>query len=113
MFLLDPDTANGNSTEIAKTETAKEDVNRNEKVVKNTKNTNKKSGNKMANIETNVKEVASIENGKDETDKISNVEQAENLTKNEETEEKPAEKPEVLATPPVFVPKYTYNPGLY
>lgn len=112
---LDPDTANGNSTDITITETVKEDVNKNEKVVKSSKNTNKKSGNKMANNEMSLKEAESFENGKDETDKISNVEPEEELAATEEPEPKSAdaEKPETPAAPAVFVPKYNYNPGLY
>lgn len=115
IFSLDPDTANGNTTEISITDTVKEDVNKNEKVVKNSKNTNKKSANKMANNETSLKEAESFENGKDETDKISNVEQDEELTTAEEAIPKPTpdEKPETPAAPAVFVPKYNYNPGLY
>ncbi|XP_049884891.1 eukaryotic translation initiation factor 4 gamma 3-like isoform X2 [Pectinophora gossypiella] len=108
----DPDTANGNTAEITNTDTVKEDVNKNDKVVKNTKNSNKKSGNKMAN-ETNVKDAESFENGKDETDKNSNVEQDEDLSKNKDTSSKPlsAEKPDAPAVPPVLAPKYNYNPG--
>lgn len=113
--MSDPDTANGNPTDV--TETAKEDINKNEKVVKNSKNTSKKSGNKMANNETNVKEAESFENGKDETDNLSNVEvmQEEQFSKNEETTAKAtvAEKSEVPLASPAVVPKYNYNPGLY
>ncbi|KAI8430859.1 hypothetical protein MSG28_001001 [Choristoneura fumiferana] len=64
---IDPDTANGNSTELSKTETVKEDINKNQKLVKNSKNSGKKQSNKMAN---NEKETESYENGKDETDKV-------------------------------------------
>lgn len=116
-ILSDADTANGNPTDVTKTETAKEDINKNEKVVKNSKNTSKKSGNKMANNETNVKEAESFENGKDETDNLSNVEvmQEEQLSKSEETVTKAlaAEKSEVPVPSPAVVPKYNYNPGLY
>lgn len=113
--MSDADTANGNPTDVTKTETAKEDINKNEKVVKNSKNMSKKSGNKMANNETNVKEAESFENGKDKTDKVSNVEPEEQLAKSEETTAKPpaAEKTEAPLAPPVVVPKYNYNPGLY
>lgn len=116
-ILLDADTANGNTTDVTKTETVKEDINKNEKVVKNSKNNSKKSGNKMANNETNVKEAESFENGKDETDNLSNVEvmQEEQLSKSEETAAKAlaSEKSEASVTSPTVVPKYNYNPGLY
>nr|XP_013189288.1 unnamed protein product [Amyelois transitella]XP_013189289.1 unnamed protein product [Amyelois transitella] len=102
----DPDTANGNTTEVTKTET-KEDINKNEKAVKNSKNNNKKS-NKMATQD--VAESESCENGKDETDKLSNVDQDKPIDK-EEVAEKPAalETIESPQAPPVFVPKYKYS----
>ncbi|XP_063393726.1 eukaryotic translation initiation factor 4 gamma 3-like isoform X1 [Cydia fagiglandana] len=103
---IDSDTANGNTTELSKTETVKEDINKNEKLVKNSKNLSKKSSNKMA---SNEKETESYENGKDETDKVSIVEEDKGLPKNEEVPEKStgaAEKPEAA---PVFVPKYKYG----
>lgn len=117
VFLSDADTANGNTTDVIKTDTSKEDINKNDKVVKTSKNTSKKSGNKMANSETNVKQEESFENGKDETDNLSNVEvmQEEQLSKSEETaaKESAAEKSEVPVTALAVVPKYNYNPGLY
>ncbi|XP_028174201.1 eukaryotic translation initiation factor 4 gamma 3-like isoform X4 [Ostrinia furnacalis] len=101
----DPDTANGN-TDVTKTETAKEDFNKNEKVVKNTKNNNKKSGNKMANND-NLKELETYENGKDETDKVSAIDQENALPNKDEI--LPAAPEEAETAPPVFVPKYKYN----
>ncbi|CAH0746082.1 unnamed protein product [Diatraea saccharalis] len=103
----DPDTANGNSTEVAKSEAPKEDLNKNEKVVKNSKN---KKSTKMATDETNLKETESYENGKDETDKVSSLEE-EDITKKEELVNNPTsvEIPEVVTAPPVFVPKYKYS----
>lgn len=114
-ILSDADTANGNPSDVTKTET-KEDINKNDKVLKNSKNNTKKSGNKMANNETNVKETESFENGKDETDNLSNVEvmQEEQLTKSDEAAAKTAvEKSEVPGAPSAVVPKYNYNPGWY
>ncbi|XP_075990810.1 eukaryotic translation initiation factor 4 gamma 3-like isoform X2 [Anticarsia gemmatalis] len=109
----DPDTANGNSTEVTKTETVKEDINKNEKVLKNTKNTNKKSANKMPNNDLNMEKTESYENGKNETDKVVNVEKdkiqpaeemaSPNISAPEE-EKAPKE-----TSPPVFVPKYKYG----
>ncbi|CAH2034191.1 unnamed protein product, partial [Iphiclides podalirius] len=111
----DPDTANGNVTEVSqtKTESVMEDINRNEKVIKNSKS-NKKSNNKMANNETNSKETESNENGKDETDKVSN-EQEQVLSKTDEAAEKvplvekPESTPAPAPAPAVYVPKYKYN----
>ncbi|CAG5008321.1 unnamed protein product [Parnassius apollo] len=104
----DPDAANGNTIEVTQTkpETVKEDINKNDKVIKNTKSS--KKGNKMANNET--KETETHENGKNETDKISN-EQEQVLSKTEEVvEQTPAiEKAESAPAPAVFVPKYKYN----
>ncbi|KAL0852082.1 hypothetical protein ABMA28_000327 [Loxostege sticticalis] len=107
---VDPDTANGN-TDVTKTETGKEDLNKNEKVVKNTKNNNKKSANKMANNDVNVKDSETYENGKDETDKVSAVDQENVLPKKEDDPPKPTpEEAEASETAPaVFVPKYKYN----
>ncbi|KAL0902448.1 hypothetical protein ABMA27_000312 [Loxostege sticticalis] len=106
----DPDTANGN-TDVTKTETGKEDLNKNEKLVKNTKNNNKKSANKMANNDVNVKDSETYENGKDETDKVSAVDQENVLPKKEDDPPKPTpEEAEASETAPaVFVPKYKYN----
>ncbi|XP_050560420.1 eukaryotic translation initiation factor 4 gamma 3 isoform X6 [Spodoptera frugiperda] len=109
---LDPDTANGNTTETTKAETVREDINKNEKGLKNTKNNNKKSNNKMANNESNVKEVESYENGKNETDKVVNVEK-DNIQPDEEVAE-PTPVPEEPTkdeppAPQIFVPKYKYN----
>ncbi|KAG6449153.1 hypothetical protein O3G_MSEX005901 [Manduca sexta] len=101
---MDADTANGNGTELNKTETAKEDINKNEKVVKNTKNSNKKS-NKMATSEVHLKETESYENGKDETDKVVNVEK----NVQEETKQNVGENKEAPPALPVFVPKYKYS----
>ncbi|CAH0402002.1 unnamed protein product [Chilo suppressalis] len=103
----DPDTANGNSTDVAKLDSAKEDFNKNEKVVKNSKN--KKSA-KMTSNETTLKETESNENGKDETDKVSSIEEG-NVIQKEELESKPtsAESTEAAPTPTVFVPKYKYT----
>ncbi|XP_035458078.1 eukaryotic translation initiation factor 4 gamma 3 isoform X3 [Spodoptera frugiperda] len=108
----DPDTANGNTTETTKAETVREDINKNEKGLKNTKNNNKKSNNKMANNESNVKEVESYENGKNETDKVVNVEK-DNIQPDEEVAE-PTPVPEEPTkdeppAPQIFVPKYKYN----
>ncbi|CAH0716172.1 unnamed protein product, partial [Brenthis ino] len=102
----DPDTANGNSTEVSKVETVKDEVTKNDKAIKNTKNNNKKS-NKMSNNELNMNKTESYENGKEETGKISK-EQENNITQDEE---KPAdtEKPEPASAPSVFVPKYKYS----
>ncbi|KAL0902449.1 hypothetical protein ABMA27_000312 [Loxostege sticticalis] len=107
---VDPDTANGN-TDVTKTETGKEDLNKNEKLVKNTKNNNKKSANKMANNDVNVKDSETYENGKDETDKVSAVDQENVLPKKEDDPPKPTpEEAEASETAPaVFVPKYKYN----
>ncbi|XP_038216813.1 eukaryotic translation initiation factor 4 gamma 1-like [Zerene cesonia] len=93
----DPDTANGNMTEVA--ETVK-DVNKNEKSIKNAKNNSKK--NKNTSSESSAKE-ETYENGKDETDKVSNVE-PEQLEKDEEL----SDKGEAPATP-AFVPKHKYS----
>ncbi|XP_047041267.1 eukaryotic translation initiation factor 4 gamma 3-like isoform X1 [Helicoverpa zea] len=109
----DPDTANGNNTEITKTETVKEDINKNEKVLTNIKNSNKKSTNKMANNEPNIKEAESYENGKNETDKVVNVENDKTQPADEMAAPKPApedtSKIEAQAAPAVFVPKYKYS----
>lgn len=113
-LVLDPDTANGNTTDMSKTETVKEDINKNEKVVKNTKNSNKKSANKMAINESNVKEAESYENGKNETDKVVNVEQ-DKTQPADELAPKPVpedtSKIEQQTTPQIFVPKYKYSEG--
>lgn len=102
-LLTDPDKANGNTTEPL-SETTKEDLNKNDKALKNQKNNNKKSK-KMAN---NNKESESYENGKDETDKVVNIED----TLNEESEAKPTtEKIEAPPAQPVFIPKYKYSEG--
>lgn len=121
MFILylDPDAANGNPTEVTKAEPVKDDVSKNEKSIKNTKNANKKS--KMANNEPQVQvnKEESSENGKDETDKVSK-EVEKPITKDEEAPaptEKPAAKPATPsgpAVPPVVVtpsPKYKYSDG--
>lgn len=113
----DPDTANGNSTEMTKTETVKEDNNKNEKVMKNSKNSNKKSANKMANSMPNnepiLKETESNENGKNETDKVVNVEKDKMLPANEFTAPaKPVPEETSKAEPTPFVPKYKYTEGL-
>ncbi|XP_026730279.1 eukaryotic translation initiation factor 4 gamma 3 isoform X3 [Trichoplusia ni] len=110
----DPDTANGNSTEMTKTETVKEDNNKNEKAMKNSKNSNKKSGNKMANNMPNnepiLKETESNENGKNETDKVVNVEKEKMLPANELTvPAKPVPEETSKAEPTPFVPKYKYT----
>ncbi|KAJ0183840.1 hypothetical protein K1T71_000263 [Dendrolimus kikuchii] len=107
----DPDAANGNTPEVNKTVPAKEDVNKNEKTVKNTKNANKKSANKTAKNETNVKVTESYENGKDETDKVVNVDK-QSFGAQDEIPEKsaPAEETDAIpAVAPVFVPKYKYG----
>lgn len=114
----DPDTANGNSTDMTKTETVKEDNNKNEKAMKNSKNSNKKSGNKMANNMPNnepiLKETESNENGKNETDKVVNVEKEKMLPANELTvPAKPVPEETSKAEPTPFVPKYKYTEGLY
>lgn len=116
-FSLDPDTANGNATEATKLDSVKEDINKNEKSVKNTKNNSKKAA-KMANNDakhTVVKDMESCENGEDETDKVVNVEQ-EIPQAQEEAEvpapvEEPAEEAPVPSVPAVFVPKYKYTDG--
>ncbi|XP_022832467.1 eukaryotic translation initiation factor 4 gamma 3-like isoform X5 [Spodoptera litura] len=109
---LDPDTANGNTTETVKAETVREDINKNEKGLKNTKNNNKKSNNKMANNESNVKEVESYENGKNETDKVVNVEKDKIQPADEVAAPMPVPEEPVKNEPPapqIFVPKYKYN----
>ncbi|CAG4955067.1 unnamed protein product [Colias eurytheme] len=93
----DPDTANGNTTEVAET---MKDVNKNEKSIKNTKNNSKK--NKNASTESSIKE-ETYENGKDETDRVSNVE-PEQVEKDEEL----SDKGEAPAAAP-FVPKHKYS----
>ncbi|CAH2103569.1 unnamed protein product [Euphydryas editha] len=106
----DPDTANGNLTEVNKVETVKDEGNKNEKTLKNTKNNSKKA-NKMAQNEVNMNKAESYENGKDETDKVSK-EQEKSLSKDGEksvTEEKPASAPATTPAPAVFVPKYKYS----
>ncbi|XP_073953864.1 eukaryotic translation initiation factor 4G1 isoform X3 [Choristoneura fumiferana] len=103
---IDPDTANGNSTELSKTETVKEDINKNQKLVKNSKNSGKKQSNKMAN---NEKETESYENGKDETDKVSIVEEDKAMPQKEETSGKTGMTEQQAETPTVFVPKYKYS----
>ncbi|XP_068619997.1 eukaryotic translation initiation factor 4 gamma 3-like isoform X2 [Battus philenor] len=108
----DPDNANGNAPEVKqiKDETVKEDINKNEKVMKNPKS-NKKSGNKVTNNEASAKETNLHENGKDETDKVSN-EQEEILSKTDELMEKA---PAIIKVEPaspipaIFVPKYKYS----
>ncbi|XP_059053450.1 eukaryotic translation initiation factor 4 gamma 3-like, partial [Achroia grisella] len=101
----DSDSANGNSTDVTKIET-KEDINKNEKLVKNTK----KKSVKMANSDANVTETVSYENGKNETDKVSNIEQEQSLlsSKEEEAVSKPTE---IAVTPVVtkFTPKHNYS----
>ncbi|XP_047543830.1 eukaryotic translation initiation factor 4 gamma 3-like isoform X9 [Vanessa atalanta] len=111
-IILDPDTANGNPSEVNKVETVKDEGNKNEKAIKNTKNNNKKS-NKMASNEVNINKTESYENGKDETDKVST--EQEKLSKEDEEEEensaeeeKPTPAP-VSSEPTVFVPKYKYS----
>lgn len=97
---------------MTKTETAKEDFNKNEKVVKNTKNNNKKSANKMAN--NDVKESETYENGKDETDKVSTVDENVLPKTEEDAAKPPAEEAEInepAAAPAVVVPKYKYTDG--
>lgn len=108
--MTDPETANGNSTELSKTETVKEDINKNQKLVKNSKNSGKKPLNKMAN---NEKETESYENGKDETDKVSIVEEDKAMPQKEETSGKTAMAEQLVETPTVFVPKYKYGEGWY
>ncbi|CAH0703535.1 unnamed protein product [Spodoptera exigua] len=108
----DPDTANGNPTETTKADTVKEDINKNEKGLKNTKNNSKKSNNKMANNESNVKEVESYENGKNETDKVVNVEKEKIQPAEEVAAPIPVPEEPLKNEPPapqVFVPKYKYN----
>ncbi|XP_046976905.1 eukaryotic translation initiation factor 4 gamma 3-like isoform X1 [Vanessa cardui] len=109
-IILDPDTANGNPSEVNKVETVKDEGNKNEKAIKNSKNNNKKS-NKMASNEVNINKTESYENGKDETDKVST--EPEKLSKEEEEENSPeVEKPTpapASSEPTVFVPKYKYS----
>lgn len=113
---LDPDTANGNTTEVSKPEPSKEDINKNEKAVKNTKNSNKKAA-RMASIDGIVSNTESCENGKDETDKVESVEQevisGEEVSDDPPSEEKPMENVDEtpVASPSVFVPKYKYTDG--
>lgn len=126
----DPDTANGNSTEVTKTETVKEDINKNEKGLKNSKN--KKSANKMANNDLIVEKTESCENGKNETDKVVNLEKdktepteemaSPNVSASEEEKDKSQAEVEVdmptsatedekaaKEAPAIFVPKYKYG----
>ncbi|KAL4717779.1 hypothetical protein ACJJTC_000928, partial [Scirpophaga incertulas] len=115
----DSDAANGN-TELTKPDSAKEDYNKNEKTVKNNKIKN--AANEMYTNDNNVTDTDSQENGKDETDKISSLEQNVSLSAKEDDEVKPLPastmeetvEPVEAATPPppappVFVPKYKYN----
>ncbi|XP_037977834.2 eukaryotic translation initiation factor 4 gamma 1 isoform X4 [Plutella xylostella] len=127
----DPDTANGNNTTptINKTDSNKEDINRNEKANKNSKNMSKK-GAKSANIDAIVKEPEANGNAKDEPVKASSPEEMvtpEKAPSEEKTEEPEAEvapapeepaaapapaAPAAPAAPPapaVFVPKYKYT----
>ncbi|XP_064076449.1 eukaryotic translation initiation factor 4 gamma 3-like isoform X6 [Vanessa tameamea] len=111
-IILDPDTANGNPSEVNKVETVIDEGNKNEKAIKNTKNNNKKS-NKMASNEVNINKTESYENGKDETDKVS-TEQEKLSLEDEEEEENSAEVEKsmpapVSSEPTVFVPKYKYS----
>lgn len=112
MFILstDPDAANGNTADVNKTVTPKEDVNKNEKTVKPAKNTNKKSANKLAKSETNAKGTDSYENGKDETDKVVNIDK-QPLDEQENEPEKPAPVDNANKSP-IFVPKYKYSEGM-
>lgn len=104
--------------EETKADSVTEDINMNEKSLKNTKNNTKKAA-KMANSDVTVKDMESCENGKDETDKVVNVEQEVTPSPAEEAEtsvveEKPVEKVEDASVPPapiVFVPKYKYSEG--
>ncbi|XP_052752668.1 eukaryotic translation initiation factor 4 gamma 3-like isoform X2 [Galleria mellonella] len=102
-----PDSANGNGLKI---DITKEDINKNEKIVKNSKNSNKKSA-KMANSDTNLIESNPYQNGKDETDKVNNAKHEKSLLspKEDELVSKPIEVSETLVTPSVFVPKYKYS----
>ncbi|XP_069365227.1 eukaryotic translation initiation factor 4 gamma 3-like isoform X4 [Maniola hyperantus] len=101
----DPDAANGNPTEVTNVDTVKDEENKNEKSIKNTKNNNKKS-NKLANNEQQPNKAESYENGKDETDKVSE-EEKEVTTKEEE-------QPSLAEDIPVFkvpaVPPPTFSP---
>lgn len=67
-----------------------------------------------ANSEVTVKETESHENGKNETEDVTNVAE-ENLTKDEDLEVKTLDKPAEAHTeppaPPAFVPKYKYTDG--
>lgn len=102
---------------MTNTETVKEDINKNEKVLKNSKTTNKKSANKMANNESNIKETESYENGKNETDKVVNVEKditppAEEMATPTNPEPEETSKIEQPTAPVIYVPKYKYSEGL-
>lgn len=104
----DPDTANGNNTETLETDNSKEDINQNDKVLKNISNINTILVDKMTTNDEDVKDSDKFENGKDETDKIVNVE--------EKSLDVPEETAAVSTTPldknesnPVFVPKYKYS----
>lgn len=69
----------------------------------------------MANNDVNVKDSETCENGKDETDKVSAVDQENVLPKKEDDPPKPTpEEAEASETAPaVFVPKYKYNDGQF
>ncbi|XP_045784204.1 eukaryotic translation initiation factor 4 gamma 3-like isoform X4 [Maniola jurtina] len=120
----DPDAENGNPTEVTNVDTVKDEGNKNEKSIKNTKNNNKKS-NKLANNELQANP-ESYENGKDETDKVSKEEKE--VTTKEEEQPAPSDIPvfKVPAVPPpastpavaqpspptppaVVAPKYKYS----
>ncbi|CAG9558433.1 unnamed protein product [Danaus chrysippus] len=115
----DPDTANGNPTEATKVEAVKDEGNKNEKAVKNSKNNNKKS-NKNANADVAPKETEAYENGKEEIEKITSKQEKVVAPEEETTEiaenSAPAAVPEAQTpapvsapAPAVFVPKYKYS----
>ncbi|XP_045531840.1 eukaryotic translation initiation factor 4 gamma 3-like isoform X3 [Pieris brassicae] len=98
----DPDTANGNITEIA--ETVKEDMNKNEKPTKNSKKKQKNvtvEVNKNSGTEPSAKETCT--NGRDETDNL-NVVESDVIPLSEPVTPEPT-KPAV----PVFTLKHKYS----
>ncbi|CAB3225463.1 unnamed protein product [Arctia plantaginis] len=107
----DPDSANGNTNEVTKTETVKDDINKNEKVTKNSK---KKPAIKTPHNDVNIEKTESCENGKNETDKVDNIETEKTQLPNEEVaspsmslpEEEKAAKESPAA---IFTPKYKYG----
>ncbi|XP_023940865.1 eukaryotic translation initiation factor 4 gamma 3 isoform X2 [Bicyclus anynana] len=107
----DPDTANGNTSEVAKVEAVRDEANKNDKAIKNAKNSNKKS-NKTANNEQAIK-AESYENGNDETDKVSKEVETPIAMEDEQasSSDKPVFKVPAVPPPPSLAaaPKYKYS----